>query len=68
MGESGLGEYREIVGRCENSDAGGCAVSWLPGVHVAPNIQDGPALYEIENRALDPEGLLLAGVLAGVLD
>lgn len=31
-------------------------MSWLPGVHAAPNIQDDPALYELENRALDPDG------------
>lgn len=28
----------------------------LPGVHVSPNIQDAPSIYEIENRAVDPEG------------
>jgi ubiquinone/menaquinone biosynthesis C-methylase UbiE len=28
---------------------------FLPGVHVAPNIQTAPDLYEIENRAADPE-------------
>lgn len=27
----------------------------LPGVHPAPNIQDTPAVYEIENAAADPE-------------
>ncbi|MFT5679492.1 MAG: SAM-dependent methyltransferase [Myxococcota bacterium] len=37
-------------------------MSWLPGVHIAPNIQDDPGLYEIENRALDPDGLLLAAM------
>ena len=31
---------------------------WLPGVHAAPNIQSDQALYEVENRALDPEGKL----------
>ena len=28
----------------------------LPGVHPAPNIHDAPDIYEIENRAVDPEG------------
>jgi SAM-dependent methyltransferase len=28
---------------------------WLPGVHSAPNIQSAPAVYELENRALDRE-------------
>ncbi len=28
----------------------------LPGVHRAPNIQDAPDVYEIENQAADPEG------------
>jgi ubiquinone/menaquinone biosynthesis C-methylase UbiE len=28
---------------------------WLPGVHPAPNIQEHPELYEIENRAADPD-------------
>lgn len=37
-------------------------MSWLPGVHKAPNIQDGPDLYEVENRALDPDGLLLSAM------
>ncbi|MBL8165257.1 MAG: class I SAM-dependent methyltransferase [Anaerolineae bacterium] len=30
----------------------------LPGVHLAPNIQGAPDIYEIENIALDPEGLI----------
>jgi SAM-dependent methyltransferase len=30
----------------------------LPGVHPAPNIQSAPDIYEIENVALDPEGLI----------
>ncbi|HYN17588.1 MAG TPA: SAM-dependent methyltransferase, partial [Actinomycetes bacterium] len=30
--------------------------SWLPGVHPAPNIQEHPDLYEVENRAADPDG------------
>jgi len=30
----------------------------LPGVHAAPNIQTAPDVYEIENRAADPDGLL----------
>ena len=28
---------------------------WLPGVHLAPNIQDAADIYEIENLAADPE-------------
>ena len=35
---------------------------WLPGVHTAPNIQGDPAIYEIENRAIDPEGSILAAM------
>lgn len=31
------------------------ASAWLPGVHAAPNIQGRPDLYEIENRAADPD-------------
>jgi SAM-dependent methyltransferase len=31
----------------------------LPGVHIAPNIQGDPELYETENRALDREGAIL---------
>lgn len=27
----------------------------LPGVHLSPNIQQAPDIYEIENRAADPE-------------
>lgn len=30
----------------------------LPGVHLAPNIQTAPDIYEIENRAVDPEQLI----------
>lgn len=30
----------------------------LSGVHAAPNIQTNPDLYEIENRAADPDGLI----------
>ena len=30
----------------------------LSGVHAAPNIQSDPDLYEIENRAADPGGLI----------
>lgn len=33
---------------------------WLPGVHPSPNIQNNPDIYEIENRAADPEGLIEA--------
>jgi ubiquinone/menaquinone biosynthesis C-methylase UbiE len=29
---------------------------WLPGVHASLNIQTDPETYEIENRAIDPEG------------
>lgn len=34
------------------------AHDFLPGVHKAPNIQTDPGIYEIENRATDPEGLI----------
>ncbi|MCP4809871.1 MAG: class I SAM-dependent methyltransferase, partial [Proteobacteria bacterium] len=37
-------------------------MSWLPGVHVAPNIQSDPALYEVENRALDRDGHITAAM------
>ncbi len=30
----------------------------LPGVHAAPNIQTAPDVYEIENHAADPDGLI----------
>ncbi len=30
----------------------------LPGVHVSPNIQQTPDIYEIENCAADPDGLI----------
>jgi ubiquinone/menaquinone biosynthesis C-methylase UbiE len=30
----------------------------LPGVHPSPNIQSAPDIYEIENRAADPAGLI----------
>ena len=30
----------------------------LPGVHASPNIQRGPEIYEIENEAADPDGLV----------
>jgi len=30
----------------------------LPGVHAAPNIQTAPDVYEIENVAADPQGLI----------
>jgi len=33
---------------------------WLPGVHPSPNIQNNPDIYEIENRAADPDGLIEA--------
>ncbi len=38
--------------------------TWLRGVHAAPNIQGDPGIYEVENRALDPQGLLLAAMRA----
>jgi SAM-dependent methyltransferase len=41
----------------EQSDA-------LPGVHPAPNIQSDPDVYEIENLAVDPEGLIEAAMQA----
>ncbi len=36
----------------------------LPGVHAAPNIQNDPDLYELENLALDPEGKIEATMRA----
>lgn len=36
----------------------------LPGVHPSPNIQSNPDLYEVENRALDPEGHIEAAMRA----
>src|SRR5258708_4233880 len=36
----------------------------LPGVHVSPNIQDAPDIYELENRAADPEGRIEAAMQA----
>lgn len=35
---------------------------WLPGVHTAPNIQGDARLYEIENEALDRDGLITAAM------
>jgi hypothetical protein len=32
------------------------SADWLPGVHQSLNIQADPETYEIENRAIDPEG------------
>lgn len=32
--------------------------AWLPGVHAAPNIQNDPDSYEIENEATDPDGYI----------
>ena len=32
------------------------SADWLPGVHQSLNIQTDPETYEIENRAIDPEG------------
>lgn len=34
----------------------------LPGVHASPNIQGDPYLYELENNAADPEGLIEAAM------
>lgn len=36
----------------------------LPGVHPAPNIQSDPDVYEIENLAVDPDGLIEAAMQA----
>jgi len=33
-------------------------MSFLPGVHISPNIQSAPDVYEIENNAADPEQLI----------
>jgi hypothetical protein len=35
---------------------------WLPGVHPSLNIQGDPETYEIENRAVDPEGRIEAAM------
>jgi SAM-dependent methyltransferase len=37
---------------------------WLPGVHPAPNIQDDPDLYELENEAADPDRRIEAAMRA----
>ncbi len=37
-------------------------MNYLGGVHKAPNIQSDPAVYELENRATDPEGLIEAAL------
>jgi SAM-dependent methyltransferase len=42
----------------------GTAGDWLPGVHAAPNIQTDPDAYEIENRAVDPDGRIEAAMRA----
>ncbi|MDP9366574.1 MAG: class I SAM-dependent methyltransferase [Chloroflexota bacterium] len=34
----------------------------LPGVHPSPNIQSAPDVYEIENRAADPDGRVEAAM------
>ncbi len=34
----------------------------LPGVHLAPNIQGNPDIYELENIAADPDGLIEAAI------
>lgn len=39
-------------------------INTLPGVHRAPNIQDAPDVYEIENQAADPEGRIEARIAA----
>jgi ubiquinone/menaquinone biosynthesis C-methylase UbiE len=36
----------------------------LPGVHRAPNIQEAPDVYELENRAVDPDGHIEAAMQA----
>jgi ubiquinone/menaquinone biosynthesis C-methylase UbiE len=36
----------------------------LPGVHAAPNIQQAPDTYEIENCAADPDGLIESAMAA----
>jgi ubiquinone/menaquinone biosynthesis C-methylase UbiE len=36
----------------------------LPGVHLSPNIQGDPDLYEVENQAVDPEQLIEAAMRA----
>ena len=36
----------------------------LPGVHPSPNIQQAPDIYEIENRAADPAGLIETAMAA----
>lgn len=40
---------------------------FLRGIHRAPNIQTAPEIYEIENRATDPDGLL-ADAMRSVYD
>jgi ubiquinone/menaquinone biosynthesis C-methylase UbiE len=39
------------------------STSDLPGVHLAPNIQDAPDVYELENQAADPDGKIEAAML-----
>jgi ubiquinone/menaquinone biosynthesis C-methylase UbiE len=39
----------------------------LPGIHPSPNIQTAPDLYELENRAADPEGRI-EQVMQGIAD
>lgn len=36
----------------------------LPGIHIAPNIQGAPDVYEIENLAADPDGHIEAAMRA----
>ena len=36
----------------------------MPGVHLAPNIQGSPDIYEIENNAVDPEQRIEAAMQA----
>jgi hypothetical protein len=36
----------------------------LPGIHASPNIQTAPDLYEVENRAADPDQLVEEAVQA----
>jgi len=37
---------------------------WLPGIHPSDNIQGDPDTYEIENRAVDPDGRIESAMRA----
>jgi ubiquinone/menaquinone biosynthesis C-methylase UbiE len=54
----------EAAGGAQVGATGGPPASseWLPGVHPATNIQADPEAYEIENRAVDPEGRIEAAM------